>query len=145
PRRLDPESRWLPAVRTNSALLLVATVLALAATLAIETLDRSNHPAMRWHGVAIAVLVTILGACVLALESALRPGTPPRFSDSQRKGFVYGAEALLAIAFFHLRISEPQLFGGFLRPYWPLVVMAIAFIGVGAAEVLRRQGRHILS
>jgi hypothetical protein len=65
--------------------------------------------------------------------------------DRLRVRCVYAAEALLALAFVHLRLTEPQLFGGVFQQYWPLIVMAIAFAGVGAGELFARQQRLILS
>jgi hypothetical protein len=136
-RVIQPDERWrLTIVRSAAAMLRISAVM-LAGTLAAEAVSPSKHPAARFHGVALAVGLTIVIACVLALATALRTGGI--LSDRRRMGWVYTAEVLLAIAFVHLRLSEPQLFGGLLRPYWPLVIMAIAFIGVGAAALLRRQ------
>ncbi len=45
----------------------------------------------------------------------------------------------------HVRLTAPQLFHGWLTRYWPLVVMAIAFGGVGLSELFRRQKRLVLS
>ena len=35
----------------------------------------------------------------------------------------------------------PFLFHGYLERYWPVIVMALAFAGVGMGEVFRRRGR----
>jgi hypothetical protein len=59
--------------------------------------------------------------------------------------YVYGAEALLALLFTHLRLTAPQLFHGFFARYWPLVVMGIAFLGVGLGEVFRRRRVLVLA
>ncbi|HZK80752.1 MAG TPA: hypothetical protein VFC46_06780, partial [Humisphaera sp.] len=145
PRLLNADDPWRAAARTASGPLLALSVLSLSATLAAEGFQRANHPTIRLHGYAIAVFITILCGCAFSLLTALRPGNPPQFSRRSRIRFVYVSEALLAVAFAHLHLAEPQLFSGFLQPYWPLVVMAIAFAGVGAGEIFRRRENEILA
>jgi hypothetical protein len=58
---------------------------------------------------------------------------------------VYATETLLALLFVHLRLSMPWLFMGLFRQYWPLIVILIAFIGVGLSELFRRQRRMVLA
>ncbi len=77
--------------------------------------------------------------------TAALPGNPPRFSHQHRVGCVYASELLLAITFVHLHLAEPQLFSGVLQPYWPLVIMAIAFAGVGAGDMFRRRDIHVFA
>ena len=36
-----------------------------------------------------------------------------------------------ALLFAHLYVCKPMWFDGILRPYWPFIVMGIAFAGVG--------------
>ena len=38
----------------------------------------------------------------------------------------------------------PWLFHGFFTRYWPFIVMFLAFVGVGLAELFRRQRRLVL-
>jgi hypothetical protein len=42
-------------------------------------------------------------------------------------------------------LSKPALFHGTLRPFWPYIVMAIAFFGVGAGELFHRRGLRVLA
>jgi hypothetical protein len=59
--------------------------------------------------------------------------------------YVYVAEMMLALLFVHIRLTMPWLFSGFFSQYWPLVVVGIAFLGVGISETLRRQGISVLA
>ncbi|MBX9791410.1 MAG: hypothetical protein K2Y37_21015 [Pirellulales bacterium] len=59
--------------------------------------------------------------------------------------YVYATEAILALLFLHIRITMPWLFRGFFLAYWPLVVMAIAYLGVGLAEWFGRRRQRILA
>jgi hypothetical protein len=58
---------------------------------------------------------------------------------------VYAAEAVMALLFLHVYLTMPELFRGYFRPYWPLIVMAIAFAGVGASELCQRANLPVLS
>ncbi len=145
PRLLDETNPWLIAARRFAGPLMIVSVASLLATLGAELSLRARWPMLPFHGLAASVLLTLLAGCAISLVSALRPGDPPRLSRRLRLACVYGAELLLAVAILHVRIAEPWLFHHRLAAYWPLVVMAIAFVGVGAAEVLARQGWDILS
>ncbi len=59
-------------------------------------------------------------------------------------GFVYAAQLVGALLFAHLYLSHPQLFGMF-KPYWPYIVLGIAFAGVGAGELFQRSGFRVLA
>jgi hypothetical protein len=58
---------------------------------------------------------------------------------------VYGAEVIAALIFAHLFMCRPAWFAGVFRPYWPYIVMAIAFAGVGVGELFQRSGIRVLS
>jgi hypothetical protein len=45
----------------------------------------------------------------------------------------------------HARLALPWLFGGFFRTWWPLIIMMLAFTGVGLGELFRRRGKLILA
>ncbi len=98
------------------------------------------------HGIAIgAVLAALAGAIVTLLVFATRPDRDPLKLGPRRTIYVYAAEALLGIAFLHVRLSMPWLFHGRFQQWWPLIVMGIAFLSVGAGEWLRRLGHRVLS
>jgi hypothetical protein len=59
--------------------------------------------------------------------------------------YVYGAELLVVLTLVHLRLTMLWLFGGFFRAWWPLVVMLLAFAGVGLSELFRRGGKRVLA
>ena len=54
-------------------------------------------------------------------------------------------EAMLGLLFLHIRITLPWLFSGWFLRFWPLVVMGIAFLGVGIAEWANRREQSVLS
>jgi len=59
--------------------------------------------------------------------------------------YVYVAEALTVVTLAHARLTLPWLFGGFFLTFWPLIVMLLAFTGVGLGELFRRRGTLVLA
>ena len=45
----------------------------------------------------------------------------------------------------HIRVTMDWLFGGWFMRFWPIIVMVIAFAGVGLAEVFQRRRQRVLS
>ena len=77
---------------------------------------------------------------------ALSPKHDPlNLPEHRRRNYVYVAELMLALLFMHIRLTMPWLFTGFFERYWPLVVVAIAYLGIVASEMLRRRGVLVLA
>ncbi len=140
--------RWSAATRRLGPILGAMAMLALAAVLVQEVAlyDAATRqaPLQPW---AIGVVTLALGGLVAAaLSFALRPGSDPfQLTERGRQRYVYAAEAILAMLFVHIRLTMPQLFGGFLAPYWTILVLLAAFAGVGASEFCRRRGLLVLA
>src|SRR5207244_11752606 len=80
------------------------------------------------------------------ISLALLPGRDPLvLSESGRQAYVYAAEATAALLFAHLYVCRPLWFDSLLRPYWPFIVMGLAFTGVGAAELFERYRVRVLA
>jgi hypothetical protein len=93
-----------------------------------------------------AVVVGILVLIVLAIRTALRPDRDPLGPTPQgRTAYVYLAEVLLVLLFAHVRLNVPEVFTGQAVRYWSFIVMLLAFIGVGLAELFARRGLRVLS
>jgi len=52
---------------------------------------------------------------------------------------------MLALLFMHIRLTMPWLFTGFFERYWPLIVVAIAYVGIATSELLRRRNVLVLA
>jgi hypothetical protein len=73
------------------------------------------------------------------ISLALLPGRDPFLAtEKQRYFYVYGGEVVVGLLFAHLYLTNPQLFRDQLKPYWPLVVMGIAFCGAALSELFGR-------
>jgi hypothetical protein len=96
---------------------------------------------------AIAVVMAaLLGMIAAAVYFAVVPGRDPfGLSEQGRKLYVYASEVLLVLLFLHTRLTVPELFGGKLGQYWTLIVMAVAFVGVGLSEFFERRGLRVLA
>jgi hypothetical protein len=87
---------------------------------------------------------------LLSLALALIPGEDPLGLDKpererEKMGYVYAAEAFIAMGLMHARITMPWLFGGIFQLFWPLIVMSLAFSGVALGELFRRRRLYVLA
>jgi hypothetical protein len=144
---LRETSDWLAPARRLTPYLAATCGAAVASVLTLEILEfaRSGEVQIAWP--AILVVAVTLGALSLAaLAAAVLPGRDPLgLSERGRTLYVYGAEVILALLFVHIRVTMPWLFAGFFEQFWPLVVMAIAYLGVGFAELCRRRRQNVLA
>ncbi|MBX3412892.1 MAG: hypothetical protein KF708_09405 [Pirellulales bacterium] len=138
---------WIEAARRFVPVLIVALVASIAVVLLQEVsyFAAETPVPLAWHGILAVALA--LGALFLAaLGAALVPGRDPlSLSERGRMAYVYAAEAVLALLFLHIRVTMPWLFSGRFQQFWPLIVMVIAFLGVGLGEWFARRQQKILA
>jgi len=144
---LKRENEW-----TRAAARLVPPLAAVAAALIFVVLGIEVRAFVQHGSVPIApaalvaVIVALAGLAVAALVAALVPGRDPLgLSERGRTLYVYLAEGLGALLFLHIRVTMPWLFTGWFQQFWPLIVMAIAFVGVGFGELFQRRQQRVLS
>jgi hypothetical protein len=146
-RKLANENEW--RLRLKAQLPVVACI-GLAALIATLSAEASNYLSfdeakMSWP-VVVAVFVALISLFCACIAFALSPGRDPfDLSERGRMNYVYGAEALAVVTLLHARLAMPWLFAGFFRTWWPLIMMALAFTGVGLGELFRRRGRLVFA
>ena len=138
-------SNWREELRWSALGTGCAAFSVLATTLAIELLlfePGVGLPVAAVYSGAVAVMLVLLtiGLLVLALRTVEN-----NLSDSIRMALVYGSELVIGLLALHIYLVNPQLFGGVFRAYWPYVTVGLAFFGVGASELFRRQAIHVLA
>lgn len=143
-RLLGEPAAWARAAQSSRWNVAVLAAAALGATFWTQIQLRAGGNAAPLHAVGGWVVGVLVGACAMFLYEALRARTPVGLTDRARRACVYAAEIMLAAALMELRLAEPRWFGGWLISFWPLVVMGIAFAGVGAGEIFRRSGQPLL-
>jgi hypothetical protein len=132
--------RLVPALAAAGSLAVIGVLIAEVGYFTVQGEVPIAWPAM--FAVAIALVVSAVGCLIAALVPGRDPlGLAPR----QRMGYVYAAEAMLAVLLAHLRVCVPELFAGVLQRYWALIVMGIAFLGVGLSEFFRRRRQEVLA
>src|SRR5215813_3754097 len=143
-RNLADENEWRRGVKAQLPIIGAIGLIALVAILSVEASNFKEARTPWWAVIAVfAALVSLFCACI---AFALSPGRDPfNLSERGRMNYVYGAEALTVVTILHARLTMPWLFGGFFLTWWPLVVMLLAFTGVGLGELFRRRGRLVLA
>ncbi|MCL4204336.1 MAG: hypothetical protein KJ000_17775 [Pirellulaceae bacterium] len=146
PRWFEAHHAWRDSIRRAAATFGVAGVVSLLGVLVMEFVAfRTGGIAVSAEqvaAVAVVLVALIVGLIALALQTG---GALPAWSERQRMGCVYAAELAAALLFLHLYLCRPDWFAGFLRPYWPYVVMGVAFAGVSVGHLCQRAGLRVLS
>jgi hypothetical protein len=147
PRLLLTAGSWNASVRRAGFIAGAAAMAVFAVVLGLEvTLFKPGVDAPIDGAQVAAIAVVLVGLVAGLLSLALLPGRDPlALSEAGRQWYVYAAEAAAALLLAHLYICRPTWFDGVLRPYWPLIVMGIAFVGVGVAELCHRFQVRVLA
>lgn len=121
---------------------------ALMIVLGVEVYEYARYDGLvtiAWPAI-IAVAGALVALVVACLVAALVPGRDPfQLSERGRTVYVYAAEVLLAVMFAHIRLTMPWLFRGLFLQYWPVIIVLLAFLGVGLSELFRRKRQPVLS
>jgi hypothetical protein len=146
-RNLSEENEWRREAQGSLLIIGAIGVAALIAILSSEALNYASFKEARapwWVVIAVfAALVSLFCACI---AFALSPERDPfNLSERGRMNYVYGAEALTIVTVIHARLTMPWFFRGTFLTWWPLIVMLLAFTGVGLGELFRRRGKLVLA
>ncbi|HEV8069549.1 MAG TPA: hypothetical protein VGP76_17550 [Planctomycetaceae bacterium] len=146
-RLVAPESSWFASIRRAAIGVAVTTIsiLALVLLFEISTFDPTGGtPVTVGESLLVASALALLAAGLICL--AVLPGRDPFFQvERQRFLYVYAAEVVCALLCAHIYLTNPEFFRHRLQPYWPLIVMAIAYAGVAVSELFRRLKISVLS
>lgn len=138
---------WSEALRKSSRTFLIGAGGSLLSILILEIGLQYNGVRLVLSPARIAVVsgALVLLSAALILMAAIPKYDPFRLSLKRRMLYVYGSEIVLALLFLHIYLTLPELFRGYLLPYWPYIVIAIAFVGAGIGEFFERIGLKVLS
>ncbi len=144
PRFVFRGADWLRAAQRAGY---VSSALAIATLISLLALEVSLFQPGIGAGVdpvqvaAVAVLLVVFIVGLISL--ALAPGAS---SDQiNRTWYVYAAQGVAGLLFAHIYLCQPGWFDGVLKPYWPYIIMVIAFSGVGLGELLWRLRLPVLA
>jgi len=147
PRWLLTAGPWHRVTRQAGYLAGAAAIAAFVAVLVLEIVlfqPGVGAPVDYLQVLAIAVVLMVLIAGMISM--ALLPGRDPfLLSEKGKQAYVYAALATAALLFAHLYVCRPMWFDAGLLPYWPLIVMAIAFLGAGGGELFARYRLTVLA
>ena len=145
---ITKENPWTRAAEAITPNLVGLAAGALAIVLGVELYEYARYEGVvriAWPAI-LAVAGALVALFVACLVAALVPGRDPfQLSERGRTAYVYAAETLLAVLFAHIRLTMPWLFRGFFLQYWPIIIIFLAFLGVGLSELFRRKRQPVLS
>jgi hypothetical protein len=146
-KALTREPDWTKAIRECIPWMTGVGSLALIFVLCTEVYHQWVFGAVHTNPLALVTVgLALIAASIICIVFALSPKRDPlALSDSRRQNYVYVSEFMLAVFFMHIRLTMPWLFTGFFERYWPLVVVALAYVGVAVSEILRRQNVLVLA
>ncbi len=94
----------------------------------------------------VCILLALIASIAASLTAALIPGRDPfGLTERGRTAYVYVSEALLVLLVMHMRLTMPWLFGGWVQAIWPLLIIGLAFVGLGVSEWSKRTKFRVLS
>ena len=148
PRLLKRQAAWAEDARRLAPVLGVLSLANLLVLLGQEF--QAYDPGVRRTPLDALAIGLVAAAIVVQMVTAVRwavvPGRDPfGLSERGRTLYVYGVEVLLVLLLLHARLNLPQLFTGWAARYWPLLVMLIAYLGVGLGEFCERRGLPVLA
>ncbi|HEX5083006.1 MAG TPA: hypothetical protein VFY40_13245, partial [Blastocatellia bacterium] len=146
-RNLSEENEWRRGAQGSLLIIVAIGAAALIAIFSSEALNYASYKEARapWW-VVIAVFAALASLFCASIVFALSPERDPlSLSERGRMNYVYGAEALTIVAVIHARLTMPWFFRGTFLTWWPLIVMLLAFTGVGLGELFRRRGKLVLA
>jgi hypothetical protein len=148
PRWLARDAAWVQCGRRFGPMLGVLAGLTLLVLLVQEFRlydAATKQTPMTWPEILV-VTVALLTLMFSGIRFAVVPGREPfGLSERGRTIYVYAVELLLVLLFLHIRLNVPQLFSGWGAKYWTILVMLIAYIGVGLSEFFERRKLRVLA
>ena len=135
--------RWLSALGKITRIVSVIAIVSLIKVLLLELMvPASALTATESGAVAVILLFLIIG---LVAAATIPTRDPLKLSEQGRQGYIYGAQVVAALLVLHLRLAFPGIFDLALFQYWPYLLMGIAFVGCGLAEVFQQQKLTVLA
>jgi len=153
-RAIRRDSVWFVPLRHAAVVVAGLTIGALGWSLGMETLHVAEAGWVLHGDVSLPftdgeiaqVAIVLVGLALTLISIAVSRGTDPLgLSERGRMVYVYAAEIVLGLIFVHIRLTKPEWFQGLLLPYWPLIVMAIAFAGRLIGLFARRANLPVLA
>lgn len=137
---------WLKSLRQMALVTCVLAILCFALLLAVEIATFRNGGGCGLAvGEAVVVGLLVAGMIFGLIMIAVRPENDPfSLPLSGRVAYVYAAELVVCALIGHVYLTMPWLFQSVVGEYWPFVVMAICFTGVGLANLLEKRNLTVL-
>ena len=139
--------RWCKAALSLMPCLMVAAAMGVCAVLIAEwSLEYEALHVKISFAAIICIALSLIASIAASLAAALIPGPDPfGLTERGRTAYVYVCEALLVLLVMHMRLTMPWLFGGWVQAIWPLLIVGLAFVGLGVSEWAKRNKFRVLA
>ncbi len=139
--------RWCQAALMLMPTLVIATAAVVGVVLYWEwALGPDSLAATMSFAAIVCVIVAIIASMAACMAAALISGRDPfGLSERGRTVYVWVTEALMVMLVMHLRLTMPWLFGGWVQAVWPLLIVGLAFVGLGVSEWAKRNKLGVLA
>ena len=144
-------TKWDPPVRWGAGLVCLVGLFSLFVMLtfeltinfelvAINKQSLAELPDAQIFLVGFVIAALAIGSAVLAIGTNARFRLQQRLalSDENRTLAVYASQFLAAVVWLHLYLCRPDWLFVEMRDNWYYIVMALAFVSVGATEIAKR-------
>jgi hypothetical protein len=147
-RKMFAETPWHECLGKMSAATLTLAGVAFLLLLGQEFVLYDAE--LRTSPMQLPAVLLVTGLLIAAVAAALRLAVSPpaqlsTLSDRARTRLVWLAEFLVVAVFLHVRLNRPDWMPALIGEYWPLLIMALGFAGVGLAEIFRRRGLYVIA
>ncbi len=145
-RWVRPGDTWLRSLREMAAVTCGLAVACLVLVIASEASAFVENVGCGLPlGESITVAMLVAGMIMGLITISIRPENDPFALTLQgRMGYVYAAEFVGLALIAHLYFSIPWLFQLGIKDYWPYILMALCFGGVGVAHILEKRKLTVL-
>ncbi len=143
---------WQPALRQGAGLGAAVAAVSLGAMFVLEAMARQDgqiagldRPLVFGVAGLLAAMCGVVTWVVVRSGRTDRSSILPALDTGQRVTLIYVAQALGLLTWLHLYLCDRSLALLGMRPYWPYIVMLLAFLSVGVIHWARRRGDMVLA
>lgn len=148
--------RWQSSLRRGGAVAAVTAIVAMVTMLVLEAFLRQRGFGVDGLPMPTVIVVGLMLAALAIMAGVIAVISGPGFqlsseahwlqlSNQKRTGLLYASQGIGFLTWLHLFLCRTEIAHLGLRPYWPYIVMLLAFVSVGLTQWAIRRGDQVLA